>query len=156
MLCQRVKCDQVILCTGWKYKCQWSSVTEMTHAEGLTGGNCSYCFILDVQVSFPQTLQSRSKWVTTGKPNAILLLGTNFFGSCFCQCSSLWECLPSLQGTDSASPLSSLPLVLCCYTCSLTTCCCPSAGDSIIAHALVSSLHFVICCSILTRAISFQ
>jgi len=28
-----------------------SSVTEMTHAEGLTGGKCSYCFILDARVS---------------------------------------------------------------------------------------------------------
>ena len=38
-----------------------SSVTENTHAAGLTGGKCSYCFILDVQVSFPQILRSRSK-----------------------------------------------------------------------------------------------
>jgi len=52
----------------------------MTHAVGLTGGKCSYCFILDVLVSFPQTLQSRSKWVTTAKHNAILLLGTNCSG----------------------------------------------------------------------------
>ena len=52
----------------------------MTHAVGLTGGKCSYCFILDVQVSFPQTLQSRSKGVITAKRNAIFLLGTNCSG----------------------------------------------------------------------------
>jgi len=47
-----------------------------------------------------------------------------------------------VPASDSASPvvsvsvqLSSLLLLLYCYICSLASCCCPSAGDSIIVHA---------------------
>jgi len=46
-----------------------------------------------------------------------------------------------VPATDSASPvvrvsvpLSSLLLLLYCYICSLTNCCCTSAGDSIVVH----------------------